>query len=146
MALALNASGRRNEAMPPPASAWTSGTLDDSETSLVLSFFPGALTTADHDTRMDRLLWLGKAAASRQLAYTSPQARGFRRAPRDAECFSDAQIGGRRANRASRNDAGYIADRRSGSRRRPRRSARLLAAPRSLAKAPTDPEEWLESC
>src|SRR3546814_10872337 len=38
--------------------------------------FPGAITPADHDARMDKLLWLGAtAAASRQLAYTSPAKR-----------------------------------------------------------------------
>ncbi|MGB3794546.1 MAG: lytic transglycosylase domain-containing protein, partial [Sphingopyxis granuli] len=76
MALALNASGRRDEAHAAVRRAWTSGPLDESEVNRVLSFFPGALSLADHDARMDRLLWSNNtAAAARQLGFTSPERR-----------------------------------------------------------------------
>ena len=55
-ALALNASGRREDAAAAVRRAWTSGSLDDYETSRALAMFPGAITPADHDARMDRLL------------------------------------------------------------------------------------------
>src|SRR3546814_8313424 len=75
-ALALNAAGRREDANAAVRRAWTSGPLDDYETSRALSMFPGAITPADHDARMDKLLWLGAtAAASRQLAYPPPAKR-----------------------------------------------------------------------
>src|SRR3546814_3941703 len=59
-ALALNAAGRREDANAAVSRAWTSGPLDDYETSRALSMFPGAITPADHDARMDKLLWLDR--------------------------------------------------------------------------------------
>ncbi|WP_332819205.1 lytic transglycosylase domain-containing protein [Sphingopyxis sp.] len=153
MALALNASGRRDEANAAVRRAWTSGPLDDFETGRVLSFFPGALTAADHDARMDRLLWLGAtAAASRQLAYTSPERRSVfaaRLAMRNASVDAALQASAvESANRSlTRTDAGYITDKATWLRQSGRagEARALLAAPRVLAKAPTDPEEWLET-
>lgn len=153
MALALNASGRRDEANAAVRRAWTSGALDDFETSRVLSFFPGALTVADHDARMDRLLWLGAtAAASRQLAYTSPERRSIfaaRLAMRSAAVDAAFQASAVESANPSliRTDAGYITDKATWLRQSGRvgEARALLAAPRSLAKAPTDPEEWLET-
>lgn len=153
MALALNASGRRDEANAAVRRAWTSGPLDDFETGRVLSFFPGALTAADHDARMDRLLWLGAtAAASRQLGYTSPERRSVfaaRLAMRNASVDAALQASAvESANRSlTRTDAGYITDKATWLRQSGRvgEARALLAAPRVLAKAPTDPEEWLET-
>src|SRR3546814_19882081 len=76
--------------------------------------FPGAITPADHDARMDKLLWLGAtAAASRQLAYTSPAKRSIfaarpamRRGPVRAAFQASA---GDSANPSiTRTDPGYI--------------------------------------
>jgi len=153
MALALNASGRRDEATAAVRRAWTSGTLDDFETSRALGFFPGALTAADHDARMDRLLWLGAtAAAGRQLAYTSPERRSVfaaRLAMRNASVDAALQASAVESANPSLTgtDAGYITDKATWLRQSGRvgEARALLAAPRSLAKAPTDPEEWLET-
>src|SRR3546814_17328070 len=72
-ALALNAAGRREDANAAVRRAWTSGPLDDYETSRALSMFPGAITTADPDARMDNLLWHGATAAAKpHVASTSP--------------------------------------------------------------------------
>lgn len=152
-ALALNATGRRDEANAAVRRAWTGGTLDDYETSRVLTFFPGALTAADHDARMDRLLWLGATgAAARQIAYVSPDKRAVfaaRLAMRSGTVDAALQASAVESMSPSlvRTDAGYIADKatwlRKGNRTGEARA--LLAAPRSLAKAPTDPEEWLET-
>jgi len=152
-ALALNASGRREDAAAAVRRAWTSGPLDDYETSRALAMFPGAITPADHDARMDRLLWLGAtAAASRQLAYTSPDKRNVfaaRLAMRNASVDAAFQASAAEsANPAlTRTDAGYITDKATWLRKAGRvgEARALLAAPRSLAKAPTDPEEWLET-
>ncbi|MHA4836249.1 lytic transglycosylase domain-containing protein [Sphingopyxis sp. MSC1_008] len=152
-ALALNASGRREDAAAAVRRAWTSGPLDDYETSRALSMFPGAITPADHDARMDRLLWLGAtAAAGRQLAYTSPDKRNVfaaRLAMRNASVDAAFQASAAEsANPAlTRTDAGYITDKATWLRKAGRvgEARALLAAPRSLAKAPTDPEEWLET-
>ncbi len=152
-ALALNASGRREDAAAAVRRAWTSGPLDDYETSRALSMFPGAITPADHDARMDRLLWLGAtAAASRQLAYTSPDKRNVfaaRLAMRNASVDAAFQASAVESANPSltRTDAGYITDKATWLRKAGRvgEARALLAGPRSLAKAPTDTEEWLET-
>ncbi|MBJ7502060.1 MAG: transglycosylase SLT domain-containing protein [Sphingopyxis sp.] len=152
-ALALNASGRREDANAAVRRAWTSGPLDDYETSRALSMFPGAITPADHDARMDRLLWLGATpAASRQLAYTSPDKRAVfaaRLAMRSASVDAAFQASAAESANPSltRTDAGYITDKATWLRKAGRvgEARALLAAPRSLAKPPTDTEEWLET-
>ena len=152
-ALALNASGRREDANAAVRRAWISGPLDDYETSRALAMFPGAITPADHDARMDRLLWLGAtAAASRQLAYTSPDKRNVfaaRLAMRNASVDAAFQASAAESANPSltRTDAGYITDKATWLRKAGRagEARALLAAPRSLAKPPTDPEEWLET-
>ncbi|MBL9069810.1 MAG: lytic transglycosylase domain-containing protein [Sphingopyxis sp.] len=152
-ALALNATGRRDEANAAVRRAWTGGTLDEFETNRVLTFFPGALSLADHDARMDRLLWLGATgAASRQIAYTSPEKRAIfaaRLAMRSGSVDAALQASAVESLNPSlvRTDAGYIADKATWLRKANRagEARALLAAPRTLAKAPTDPEEWLET-
>lgn len=152
-ALALNAAGRREDANAAVRRAWTSGTLDDYETSRALAMFPGAITPADHDARMDRLLWSGAtAAASRQLAFTSPDKRAVfaaRLAMRNASVDAAFQASAVESANPSlvRSDAGYITDKATWLRKSGRvgEARALLASPRSLAKAPTDPEEWLET-
>ncbi len=152
-ALALNASGRREDANAAVRRAWTSGPLDDYETSRALGMFPGAITLADHDARMDKLLWLGAtAAASRQLAYTSPDRRSIfaaRLAMRSKAVDAAFQASAVESANPSilRTDPGYITDKATWLRTSGRvgEARALLAAPRSLAKAPTDPEEWLET-
>ncbi|MGR4891148.1 transglycosylase SLT domain-containing protein [Sphingopyxis sp. LARHCG72] len=152
-AFALNASGRRGDAADAVRRAWTSGPLDDYETSRALSMFPGAITPADHDARMDRLLWLGAtSAASRQLAYTSPDKRSVfaaRLAMRNASVDAAFQASAVESQNPSltRTDAGYITDKATWLRKAGRvgEARALLASPRSLAKPPTDTEEWLET-
>ena len=153
MAMALNASGRRQEAHAAVRRAWTSGSLDDYETSRALGMFPGALTLADHDARMDKLLWLGAtSAAGRQLAYTSPEKRAVfaaRLAMRSGAVDAALQASAVESANPSlvRTDPGYITDKATWLRGAGRvgEARALLAAPRSLAKAPTDAEEWLET-
>ncbi|KTE33278.1 MULTISPECIES: lytic transglycosylase domain-containing protein [unclassified Sphingopyxis] len=150
-ALALNASGRRDEAYTAVRRAWAGGPLDDYETSRVLSLFPGALSSADHDARMDRLLWSGAtSAAGRQLSYVSPDKRAVfaaRLAMRSGAVDAALQANAVEATNPglTRSDAGYITDKATWLRKTNRagEARALLAAPRSLAKAPTDAEEWL---
>jgi len=152
-AMALNASGRRDDANAAVRRAWTGGALDEYEVSRALSLFPGALSVADHDARMDRLLWSGATgAASRQLAYTSPERRSVfaaRLAMRSSAVDAAFQASAVESANPSlvRTDAGYITDKATWLRQTGRvgEARALLAAPRSLAKAPTDPEEWIET-
>lgn len=152
-ALALNATGRREDANAAVRRAWTGGTLDDFEVSRVVSFFPGALSAADHDARMDRLLWSGAtSAASRQLSYVSPDKRAVfaaRLALRSGAVDAALQASAVESANPSllRTDAGYITDKATWLRKAGRvgEARALLAAPRSLAKPPTDAEEWIET-
>lgn len=152
-ALALNATGRREDANAAARRAWTGGIVDEMEVSRALSFFPGAFTAADHDARMDRLLWTGSTiAAGRQLAYVSPDKRATfaaRLAMRSGSVDAALQASAVESQNPSilRTDAGYITDKATWLRKAGRvgEARSLLAAPRSLARAPTDPEEWIET-
>src|SRR3546814_14876326 len=53
-ALALNAAGRREDANAAVRRAWTSGPLDDYETSRAPRMFPGAITPPDHAAPVGR--------------------------------------------------------------------------------------------
>lgn len=152
-ALALNATGRRDEANAAVRRAWTSGSLDEAETSRILSLFPGAISLADHDARMDRLLWSNAtSAASRQLALTSPAKRAVfaaRLAMRSGAVDAAMQAAAVEAANPSlvRTDPGYITAKATWLRRSGRdgEARALLAGPRSLSGAPIDAEEWLET-
>lgn len=153
LALALNATGRRDEANAAARRAWTGGIIDDMEVSRALGFFSGAFSPADHDARMDRLLWTGSTvAAGRQLTYTSPEKRAIfaaRLAMRGGAVDAALQSAAVESANPSllRTDAGYITDKATWLRKSGRvgEARALLAAPRTLARAPTDAEEWLET-
>ncbi len=153
MALALKASGRRDEANAAVRRAWTSGPLDEAEIGRILTLFPGAITPADHDARMERLLWSNdNAAAARQLAYTSPAKRAVfaaRLAMRSGAVDAALQAAAVEAADPSliRTDPGYITAKATWLRRAGREgdARALLAAPRNLSEAPLDAEEWLET-
>ncbi|MGK6323797.1 lytic transglycosylase domain-containing protein [Sphingomonas sp. DT-51] len=111
-ARAYMATGASAPAEEAARTAWRLGTLSPQDEATVLGQFGGALSPADHDRRVDALLWQGNtAAAARVLAYTSASARllltarlAFRTDAPDASTLaatSDA-IGAR--------DPGYIAD------------------------------------
>lgn len=145
---ALAVSGRRAEADEQARQAWRSGALRTTDESALLSSFAGAIGPADHDARMDALLWQdARAGAARQLAYTSPQNRALfdaRLAMRSNAPDASAKAAAIEALGAR--DPGFIADRAmwyrnngaSGSARS------LLARPRTLAFFPGNVEEWYE--
>lgn len=151
-ALALEAAGRNADARAAARRAWTGGTLGAEDEAALLARFSGALSQADHDARMDRLLW-GNAttAAGRQMALVST-ARSAEFSARLA-MRTRATAAALRASEAEAADptltstnAGYIADKAgwliAGGRAFEART--LLAAPRVLNAPPADPEKWLE--
>lgn len=77
-AVALYALGRR-EAAQTALNAWRGGAMSDAAEAALFARLAPTLTLADHDARMDALLWAGATAqAERQIAYVSPGARlGF---------------------------------------------------------------------
>lgn len=152
-AMALNASGQRQPAQEAARRAWTGGALDEVETSRLLTQFGSSLSPADHDSRMDRLLWSNATgAAARQLPLTSPAQReifaarlAMRSKAVDA-AFQASSIESRYP-AITRQDPGYITDKATWLRTTGRvgEARALLAAPRQLTSSPRDPEEWLET-
>ncbi|PXA93703.1 lytic transglycosylase [Nostoc sp. 3335mG] len=144
---ALAASGRLAEAQAAARTAWRRGVLRSTDETKLLGRFASALAPADHDARMDKLLWQGATTAgSRQIGYVSAAMRptfdarmAFRtNAP-------DASVRGEQAG-VDRADPGYIADRASWLRASGQSGAAraYLAQPRRLSRTPGDIEEWLE--
>ena len=73
---ALDEQDRREEAADAARSAWTGGALSSDDESRLLTRFGSVLTTAEHDRRMDKLLWArSTTAAARQIGLTSAARR-----------------------------------------------------------------------
>jgi soluble lytic murein transglycosylase len=76
-ALALRAVGRA-DAPSWARAAWRGGVMSDAAESAILTTWGTTLTTADHDARIDALLWSGATApAQRMLPWTSPTVRAI---------------------------------------------------------------------
>jgi soluble lytic murein transglycosylase len=75
-AIALDATGDKVRAEAVAREAWRSGPLTDDDEARLYRIAGSKLTVADHDARVDRLLWSSATrAAERWIAYTSPQRR-----------------------------------------------------------------------
>lgn len=75
-ALALDTVGDKDRAAAQAREAWRGGALSDEDEGRVFRIARGTLTSADHDARIDRLLWSGSTrGAERWIAFTSPQRR-----------------------------------------------------------------------
>jgi soluble lytic murein transglycosylase len=75
-ALALRALNRP-EATRQALAAWRGGPMSDAAEATIFATYAGEITQADHDERMDALLWAGAAGqAQRQILYVSAGARG----------------------------------------------------------------------
>lgn len=75
-ALALDSVGDKARAQAQAREAWRGGALSDEDEGRVFRIASGTLTSADHDARIDRLLWSGSTrSAERWVAFTSPQRR-----------------------------------------------------------------------
>ena len=75
-ALALDSVGDKARAEAQARAAWRGGALSDEDEGRVFRIARGTLTSADHDARVDRLLWSRSTrGAERWIAYTSPQRR-----------------------------------------------------------------------
>jgi soluble lytic murein transglycosylase len=70
-ALAL-AGLRRPDAREKAIAAWRRGSLDPMDETSLLTLYRSVLTPADHDARMNELLWQGKTSqAERQISFVS---------------------------------------------------------------------------
>jgi soluble lytic murein transglycosylase len=75
-ALALDSVGDKARAEAQARAAWRGGPLNDEDEARVFRIARGTLNAADHDARVDRLLWSGSTrSAERWISLTSPQRR-----------------------------------------------------------------------
>ncbi|XUU59924.1 lytic transglycosylase domain-containing protein [Erythrobacter sp. HA6-11] len=76
-ALAL-AALQRSEAVDVARDAWRGGEMSGPSEAYLFGSYGSQFSSADHDARMDALLWQGEQeAANRQIAYVSPQKRNM---------------------------------------------------------------------
>ena len=111
-ALALNATGDKVRAEAMAREAWRGGALSDDDEARLQQMVGVRLTTADHDARIDRLLWTGATrSAERHIAYTSPQRRPAFMAILASKTNSpEAAMRLQEAGAAARNEAGLLAE------------------------------------
>jgi soluble lytic murein transglycosylase len=147
-ALALQAVGRRDEAVREARQAWTSGTLAASDEQRLLGAFGGALTQADHDARADALLSSGDiAGATRALSLVSPARRPVFEARLALQTRApDAAARLAALGDAGAGDPGLLVDRAKWMRDNSDSvgARQLLARPRRLDRLPANPEKFME--
>ncbi len=111
-ARAYQMTGASADAQVAARTGWRLGNLSAQDETTVLTQFASSLSPADHDRRMDALLWQGATgAAARMLPYTSPAARALFTAR--LAFRSDAENASALAatyDAAGARDAGYVAD------------------------------------
>jgi soluble lytic murein transglycosylase len=144
-ALALNALAR-GEAAQQAKQAWRGGNLDPADEAAISSLYGRRFSPADHDARMDALLWQAEAdQGARQMAFVSPERRDL-----FMERLSLAQ--GAQPNSlavtippTAMGDPGYVYNRAVQA----RRSGDMTSAIRMLANRPLlrdtvpEPEKWV---
>src|SRR6476646_7986861 len=146
---ALDSIGRRDAARAAARKAWTLGAMGPDDEARLQSRFGSALTQADQDNRMEKLLWTRNAAsAARQLTGTSPIRQPVyalrlafqRNAPDAAE-----QLG--LAPNDARSNAGFLIDQAGWVRANGQTGASqtLLANRPKLDMPPYDAGRWLDT-
>ncbi|MFM9852609.1 MAG: transglycosylase SLT domain-containing protein [Sphingomonadaceae bacterium] len=145
---ALAALGNTNEAKTAARLAWTRGALTADDEAGLLSRFPGLLSAADHDERMDQLLWQRSTlVAARQLTFVTPSKRALfeaRLALLTKAPDAAARYGAVAA--AAKDDASFLYDLNYWQRSTGQIFAArdTLAGPRQLSAPPIDPDKWLD--
>ena len=110
-ALALDATGDKARAESIAREAWRGGPLSDDDEVRLQALVGPRLSAADHDARIDRLLWSGATrAAERHIAYASPQRRAAFMATLAIKLKSpDAMMRVQEAGGSLRGEASYLA-------------------------------------
>ena len=142
------ATGRMTEALDAARNAWASDDLGPTDEQAIWARYGRSLTTADHDRRMDSLLFAKKADdAARIYSLTTPARRAafaariaMQRSSADADAMYGRVIG------TVTSDAGLMMDRARYLRAKGWEShARDLAArPHNFTYRPADPERFHE--
>ena len=145
---ALSSVGRSSEAIDAARHAWASDDLSSADEAYILGRFGANLTAADHDARVDALLFnKDPADAARLLAWTSPDRRSaFAARIAMQQRSPDAEILFRSASHRISADSGLLMDRlrylRDGGNETMARQ--LAGQPHHFTEKPADPERWYE--
>jgi soluble lytic murein transglycosylase len=130
-------------ALETARAAWRGGQMSQTAAATLLSTYGASFTPADHDARMDALLWQrDPEAAGAQMAYVSQT-----RAPVFAARLAILQGGdGATYDGSAASDPGYLWNRSRELRTegRVQEAASLLASHPPLAAAPFNPTAWIE--
>jgi soluble lytic murein transglycosylase len=149
LALALLATGRRDQATAAARAAWSGGVMAQTDEARLLGAFAGALTAQDHDQRIDVLLSGGdRISAARMLAYASPGRRAVFEARLAMQNRSaDAAMRLSSLGNAGAQDAGLLIDRANWMRANGDSygARNLLAQRRGLMNRPANPERFMEA-
>ena len=147
-ALALDSVGDKARAEAQAREAWRGGAMSDEDEGRVFRIASGTLTSADHDARIDRLLWSGSTrAAERWIAFTSPQRRpAFVAALATRMKAQDADLKVQEAGALANNEASLLAARADAMRDAGNGFAvRELLANRGNLVAPVPvPKDWFQ--
>lgn len=144
---ALYTLGQRDLAKNAARLAWVGGAMSTDDESRMFIRFTDALTSDDHDARMDRLLWdRAVAAAQRQLPYTSAARRPLfdaRLALLSKAADAEAKAGPFVA--TARTDPGFLADRVTylANMGREADARALLAQPHEFTTPPRAADVWV---
>jgi soluble lytic murein transglycosylase len=145
---ALSASSKATDAIAAAKHAWASDDLNTADEASILSRFGSYLTAADHDARVDSLLFnKDPADAARLLAWTSPNRRAaFAARIAMQQRSDDAETLYRTASPQVERDAGLMMDRlrylHDGN--NDSLARQLASAPHHFTEKPADPERWYE--
>jgi soluble lytic murein transglycosylase len=145
-ALALAALGRP-QAAQWARDAWRGGPMSASSESALLARFGRDITPADHDARMDALLWnRDTVGAQRQFAYVSAGNRQTYMARMSLAQGSNPAALGMAIPGDARSDPGYLFNSSRQLRRAGRTSeaASLLASRPRLSSLPISQTDWIE--
>jgi soluble lytic murein transglycosylase len=112
-AIALDATGDKARGEMVAREAWRGGPLTDDDEARLYRIAGSKFTAADHDARVDRLLWSSASrAAERWIAYTSPHRRpAFAAALAVRTNASDAAVKVQEAGSAANSEASLLAAR-----------------------------------
>jgi soluble lytic murein transglycosylase len=149
LALAQQATGRRQEALTTARRAWVSGVMPQADEQRLLAAFGRELTSDDHDMRIESLLGNGDTtSAARALAWARPDRRPLfeaRLALQTRSPGASALVAA--LDPSTARDPGLIVDRANWLRNTGQgASARLLLANRPrLDRPPANPARWLDT-
>lgn len=123
--------------------AWRGGEMADTASAAILASYGGQLTQADHDARMDALLWQRDAlAAQRQLVWTSPALQPVFSARLAILQGGDGAI----SDPVARSDPGWLYNRSRELRQEDRSGEAVMLAAQhpQLSRLPFDQTRWVE--